>query len=119
MKLSRFLLTPRSNWGTDGTHVAMQTVTYDYLNFAQYNAADQAYTVTYALSKVDFSQCKEVYFGIVAATAAGDCTINVGGAVYTYNASAGYLQMKVVIKDNTLYKGAFVILFETKMVYEG
>ena len=80
----------------------MQTVTYDYLNFAQYNAADQAYTVTYALSKVDFSQCKEVYFGIVAATAAGDCTINVGGASYTYDLNAGYLQMKVVIKDNTL-----------------
>ena len=93
---------PRNNWTPDGTHVAMQSLTYDYLNFAQYNAANTAYTVTYTLPKVDFSQCSEVYFGIAAATAAGDCTINVGGASYSYDLNAGYLQMKVVIKDNVL-----------------
>ena len=93
---------PRNNWAPDGTHVAMQSLTYDYLNFAQYNAANTAYTVTYTLPKVDFSQCSEVYFGIAAATAAGDCTINVGGASYSYDLNAGYLQMKVVIKGNVL-----------------
>jgi hypothetical protein len=93
---------PRNNWTPDGTHVAMQSLTYDYLNFAQYNAANTAYTVTYTLPKVDFSQCSEVYFGIAAATAAGDCTINVGGASYSYDLNAGYLQMKVVIKGNVL-----------------
>ena len=93
---------PRNNWTPEGTHVAMQSLTYDYLNFAQYNAANTAYTVTYTLPKVDFSQCSEVYFGIAAATAAGDCTINVGGASYSYDLNAGYLQMKVVIKGNVL-----------------
>lgn len=91
-----------SNWRPEDIYVVTQTETYEYLNFAHYNAADAAYTATYTLAKVNFSQYKEVYFGVTAATAEGDCTINVNGASYTYDVSAGYLQMKVIVSGNIL-----------------
>ena len=42
------------------------------------------------------------YFGFTAATAAGNTTVTVGGESYTYDANAGYVYVKMLVKDGVL-----------------
>ena len=90
-----------SHWG-NSAKVAFQTATYQKMNLAQFAAASSPYTVTFTLPKFDFTQYKEAYFGIAAATAAGDATVTINGRSYAQDVNDQYFYVKVVVKDGNL-----------------
>ena len=87
-------------WGT-GAHTAFNT-SYTSQNLVSFNAADSAYTATFTLPKFAFADYSEAYFGFTAATAAGNTTVTVGGGSYTYDLNAGYVYVKMLVKDGVL-----------------
>ena len=87
-------------WGA-GAHTAFNT-SYTSQNLVSFNAADSAYTATFTLPKFNFASYSEAYFGFTAATAAGEATVTVAGASYTYDLNAGYLYVKMLVKDGVL-----------------
>ena len=89
-----------SYWGT-GTHTAFNT-SYTKQNLVSFNAAADGYTAIFTLPKFDFTQYDEAYFGFTAATAEGNTTVTVGGGSYTYDLNAGYLYVKMLVKDGVL-----------------
>ena len=92
---------PYTYWG-GGISLDFKTSTYTNYNLAQFAEAGSAYNATFTLPEFDFSKYSEAYFGIASVTAAGDATVTIAGASYTFDLNDGYVYVKVVISGNTL-----------------
>ena len=92
---------PYTYWGTS-IKTEFSTSSYTKFNLAQFAEAASAYNATFTLPTFNFTQYSEAYFGIASVTAAGEATVTIAGASYTFDLNDGYVYVKVVVSGDTL-----------------
>ena len=92
---------PHTYWGAN-ISTDFATGSYEKYNLAQFAEAASAYNATFTLPTFNFTQYSEAYFGIASVTAAGEATVTIAGASYTFDLYDGYVYVKVVVSGDTL-----------------